>query len=161
MKTRKRQDDRVLEAQKGRPQCKPGDPCPICGRPRTLDTGHAFYKGSFYCDLEEGPGALTAREWLEAQQDPKDAGKLPRTTAWNIKQRWERTERRVGGSSSPGRKPHKLRICQRCLQPARKDFGHSRLEGTSFCALHAGKRVELWLAEARDRKRRQQLKKKN
>ncbi|CAL8358261.1 unnamed protein product [Merluccius merluccius] len=38
MKSRMRQDDRVLEAEKGKPRCQPGDPCPICGRPRTLGT---------------------------------------------------------------------------------------------------------------------------
>ncbi|CAL8316131.1 unnamed protein product [Merluccius merluccius] len=77
MKSRMRQDDRVLEAEKGKPRCQPGDPCPICGRPRTLDTGHTFFKRSFYCDLEEGPGAPTALEWLASQQGPGGRRKAP------------------------------------------------------------------------------------
>ncbi|CAL8357830.1 unnamed protein product [Gadus morhua 'NCC'] len=70
---------------------------------RTLDTGHALYKSSVYCESEAGPGGLTAREWLISQQAPEDAGKVPRTTLWNIARR---KEGQVGGSSSPGRKPH-------------------------------------------------------
>ncbi|CAL8319622.1 unnamed protein product [Arctogadus glacialis] len=81
-KSRLRQDTRVLEEKKGKPQCQPGDPCPTCAQPRTLDTGHALYKSSVYCESEAGPGCLTAREWLISQQAPEDAGKVPRTTLW-------------------------------------------------------------------------------
>ena len=154
MRSREKKDAEVLKAHKGKPQCQPGDPCPICGGPRTLDTGHALYKGTTYCEVEDGPGAPTAREWLDTQQAPEDVGKIPRTTAWNLQQRFRAAESQVAGSSSaPTRKTHKLRICQRCLQPAQKDFGHSRFKGTNFCALYAGKSVELWLAEERSRKR--------
>ena len=93
----------MLNEQKGKPQCQTGDPCPTCAQPRTLDTGHALYKSSAYCELEAGPGGLTAREWLISQQAPEDAGKVPRTTLWNIARR---KEGQVGGSSSPQRKPH-------------------------------------------------------
>ncbi|CAL8374306.1 unnamed protein product [Boreogadus saida] len=37
--------------------------------------------------------------------------------------------------------------------------GASRFEGESFCSLYAGKGVDLWLAERRDRKRRKQNRK--
>ncbi|CAL8275012.1 unnamed protein product [Gadus morhua 'NCC'] len=88
-KSRLRQDTRVLEEQKGKPQCQTGDPCPTCAQPRTLDTGHALYKSSVYCESEAGPGGLTAREWLISQQALEDAGKVPRTILWNIARRKE------------------------------------------------------------------------
>ncbi|CAL8342402.1 unnamed protein product [Arctogadus glacialis] len=152
-KSRLREDTRVLEEHKGKPQCQPGDPCPTCGQPRTLDTGHALYKSSQYCQTEAGPGGLTPRDWLISQHVPEDMWKVPRTTLWNIARR--KAGGQVGGSSPPRRrKTHKLRICQRCLQPAQKDFGHSRFDGEYFCSLYAGKSVDLWLAERRDSKRR-------
>ncbi|KAA8577839.1 hypothetical protein FQN60_018617, partial [Etheostoma spectabile] len=115
-----KQDKRILEEEKGKPQSQPGDPCAICGRPRTLDAGHAFYKGQFYCELEWGPEAPTAKVWLAGQRTPQDAGKVPRTTQWNLKKRMGRQAVRQAqegnspGSSSPGpsrRKHTSRKLC--------------------------------------------------
>ncbi|XP_059897007.1 uncharacterized protein LOC132449402 [Gadus macrocephalus] len=141
-KSRLRQDTRVLEEQKGKPQCQPGDPCPTCAQPRTLDTGHALYKSSAYCESEAASPLVSGSSANRPRRTP---GRCPGPPC---------------GTSPAGRRSRSAAPlpldanCQRCLQPAQKDFGHSRFDGESFCSLYAGKGVDLWLAERRDRKRR-------
>ncbi|XP_055362010.1 AF4/FMR2 family member lilli-like [Betta splendens] len=118
--------------------------CRNCGLPRTLSKGHAFYKGHFYCTHTAGPGAKSANEWLKEQEE-KEAPKIPRTTAFTMRKKWENEH-----SFKPPenrRKPNKLRICQLCGLPKHKDYGHSQHQSEHFCAFYAGKSVELWLAE--------------
>ncbi|KAJ7985052.1 hypothetical protein DPEC_G00361140 [Dallia pectoralis] len=46
-------------------------------------------------------------------------------------------------------------MCNRCGQPRRKDTGHSRIGGNSFCSVASGgKSVEEWVAEQKDAKGR-------
>lgn len=130
-------------------ESKPGDPCQICGHARTLEEGHAYFKGQFFCAMEEGPGGRTARQWLEQQRGPEDVGRIPRTTAWNLQKKWERELADEGRPEGKKRKPHKLRICKLCGQPQQKDYGHSQYDGEHVCAVYAGKTVELWLAQKR------------
>ncbi|KAG7501376.1 hypothetical protein JOB18_047875 [Solea senegalensis] len=54
-------DKRVLEEAKEMPRSQPEAPCEVCGtQPMNLDTGHALYKGTIYCESEEGPGGRKA-----------------------------------------------------------------------------------------------------
>ncbi|CAL8354833.1 unnamed protein product [Merluccius merluccius] len=144
-RVRAAQDRKVLESSRGEPQHTPGDPCDICGQARTLDGGHAYHKGVFFCAAEEGPGGRTSREWTSQRLGPDGLGEIPRTTAWNMKRRQDGPQK-TGGKV---RKPHKLRICHLCGQAKLKDFGHSQYRGEHFCALYTGKTVELWLSEKR------------
>ncbi|KAK0132912.1 hypothetical protein N1851_031720 [Merluccius polli] len=140
-RVRAAQDVKVLEASRGMPAPTPGDPCDICGQARTLDGGHAYHGGVFFCAVEEGPGGRTPQDWLRQRLGPDALGAIPRTTAWNQRSRLGRRQK-PGGKA---RKPHKLRICQLCGQPKQRDFGHSQHRGEHYCALHGGKTVELWL----------------
>lgn len=141
------QDKKVLQGSMGKPQHNPGDPCYICCQARTVDGRYAYIKGQFFCTVEEGPGGRTVQQWTREQLCPGDI-QLPRTSAWNLKQRWERPNK-PGGKV---RKAHKLRICQLYGQPRQKDYGHSQHGREHFCALYEGKTVELWLAERRAKK---------
>ena len=78
---RDRQTLQAAATERG-PQSKPGDSCYICGLPKVLPD-HAYYRGQFYCPLEQGPGAKTAGEWLEEQGKEGDM-KLPKTIAWRM-----------------------------------------------------------------------------
>ncbi|CAL8332725.1 unnamed protein product [Merluccius merluccius] len=144
-RVRAAEDRKVLEGSRGKPAPTPGDPCDICGQARTLDGGHAYHRGVFFCAVEEGPGGRTALDWISQRLGPDGLGEIPRTTAWNQQSRLGRRQK-PGGKA---RKPHKLRICQLCGQPKQKDFGHSQYRGEHYCALYGGKTVELWLCEKR------------
>ncbi|CAJ1048611.1 unnamed protein product [Xyrichtys novacula] len=131
---------------------QPGEPCRACGMPRVLESGHAYYRGQFFCEVEQGPGK-TCAQWVEEQR-PREVP-LPRTTAWRMRKGME--EEGPPGGKKP-RKLHKLRVCQRCGQPVQADFGHSQyVAGGSreaFCAMYEGKTVEVWLAERRAGRRK-------
>ena len=153
MYRRRKADERDREALRrhqaeGGSQSKPGGPCDICGGARTLQDGHAYFKGQFFCALQGGPEGQTAEQWLLEQRGP-DMGMITRTTAWNLKKRWERESGEENRSNKKQRKPHKIRTCKLCGQPQQKDFGHSQSQGEHFCALYSGKSVQLWLAEKR------------
>ncbi|KAK0132914.1 hypothetical protein N1851_031722 [Merluccius polli] len=134
-RVRAAQDVKVLEASRGMPAPTPGDPCDICGQARTLDGGHAYHGGVFFCAVEEGPGGRTPQDWLRQRLGPDALGAIPRTTAWKQRSRLGRRQK-PGGKA---RKPHKLHICQLCGQPKQRDFGHSQHRGEHYCALHGGK----------------------
>ncbi|KAJ7983613.1 hypothetical protein DPEC_G00375190 [Dallia pectoralis] len=60
----------------------------------------------------------------------------------------------AGGPVKP-RKVQTQYMCNRCGQPRRKDTGHSRIGGNSFCSVASGgKSVEEWVAEQKDAKGR-------
>ncbi len=107
--------------------------------------GHAFYNVIVFCDMEEGPGGRTAGQWLQEQSS--QARNIPRTTMWWLKRLAQ------GLAPAPVRKPYTLRVCQKCGQPAQKQFGHSQLNRPRgkefFCALYEGKSLQLWLAKRR------------
>ena len=105
------------------PQSKPGDSCYICGLPKVLPD-HAYYRGQFYCPLEQGPGAKTAGEWLEEQGKEGDM-KLPKTIAWRMSKKgtlplWKKIRQ------------YKLRICQLCGQPNVKFLATASLAQSIF-----------------------------
>ena len=139
--------DRELLGQEGTLKWgEPGQACGVCGKKRHADTGHGYFRGVFYCKIEHGPGALDVNQWVTGQINPDQPYDVPRTTVWkNLKREEE------GRESS--RKPHKLRICESCGQPAQKTFGHAQYQTEHFCAQYNCKAPELWLAEKREENR--------
>ena len=68
----------------------------------------------------------------------------PRTTAWR------KRKAEAGGTDQP-RKATRQFKCGKCGLPKRKDTGHSRFGGSTFCSVASGgKSVEVWLAEQID-----------
>ncbi|XP_044025646.1 uncharacterized protein LOC122863320 [Siniperca chuatsi] len=102
--------------------------CTTCGGPRRLDV---YYKGELFCSMTAGPSGKMAQQWLEERK----ASTIPRTTLWRRMKEEEDSEPPEGKKK---RKTHKLRTCQKCSQPALKDFGHSQHHSKGkkehFCA---------------------------
>ncbi|CAB1440975.1 unnamed protein product [Pleuronectes platessa] len=126
---------------------QPLDACDTCGLSRRLDTGHAYYRGDFFCSGNEGPGGKSPQEWLES----RGGVPIPHTTLWRMKKavEWPKEEE---GQKKP-RKQHKVRTCQSCGHSPLKDYGHSQLNllrgKVSYCAMQDGISVDLWQARQR------------
>ncbi|KAM9839434.1 uncharacterized protein ACBR49_016466 [Aulostomus maculatus] len=158
---KKEAKDRELLAQTDQAMA-PGNPCNVCGQPQHLDSDHAFYRGRFFCPMED-KGKRTSEQWLR-QQWESNSPSVPRTTSWRIRKRVG--EEQEEGRQVPARKthkPHKIHICQLCGLPMTKDYGHSLFSGLTsggggktterFCAMSQGLHPDLWLARKRARQR--------
>ncbi|XP_062250053.1 uncharacterized protein LOC133959012 [Platichthys flesus] len=147
---RSKKDRKVLSGVIVKPE-QQLDKCDTCSLSRHLDTGHAFYRGDFFCAGNEGPGGKTPQEWLDSRGDVP----LPRTTLWRMKKAMERPKEEEGQRKP--RKQHKVRTCQRCGHSPLKDYGHSQLNlrrgKVSYCAMQDGISVDLWLARQRAREK--------
>ncbi|XP_042560714.1 uncharacterized protein LOC122130096 isoform X2 [Clupea harengus] len=102
-----------------------GGACDICGGAQTLQSGHASFKGQFFCHLEDGPGGRTAYQWL-------------------LEQRYldQDSDSSLNVSST----------CDICGRPQTFWYGHASFKGQFFCALEVGpggRTAEQWLLEQR------------
>ncbi|XP_042562125.1 uncharacterized protein LOC122131430 [Clupea harengus] len=102
-----------------------GGACDICGGAQTLQSGHASFKGQFFCHLEDGPGGRTAYQWL-------------------LEQRYldQDSDSSLNVSST----------CDICGRPQTFWYGHASFKGQFFCALEdgpGGRTAYHWLLDQR------------
>ncbi|XP_019729958.1 uncharacterized protein LOC109518520 [Hippocampus comes] len=148
-KTRALRDQQLLDANEQYTWgSKPGEDCVLCGQPRTLAGGHAFYKGSYFCQMNEH-SSVSVTAWLQ-QQSSAMPQQPPCTTAWR--------QRKGGTSEQQQEAARKIRTCGKCGLPQQAVYGHSSFMTKvpnrsllTFCTLHEGKPLALWLAEMRAR----------
>ncbi|XP_051912443.1 uncharacterized protein LOC127594601 [Hippocampus zosterae] len=147
-KSRALQDQQLLDAnERFTWGSEPREDCLWCGQARTLaGGGHAFHKGSYFCQLNEDCGedsAVSISTWLQKQLSALPL-KTPRTTAW--RQHKHQTEGREQSTE------RKATTCGKCGHPQQAVYGHtsfmSKVPKTvrNFCTLHEGKPMALWLA---------------
>ncbi|KAI4905920.1 hypothetical protein NFI96_030119 [Prochilodus magdalenae] len=78
---------------------------------------------------------------------PGQEGKVwSRTTEWRRRKAAEESAKQRG-VAVPTRLTHMHYKCSKCGQPKTKEFGHTRVHNTFFCATAEGKTVDEWRAE--------------
>ena len=91
---------------------------------------------------------------VQAQGDPA-VRTLSKTTLWRRKNQKEKPASNVsqGTALLPARKDKIITKfnCSLCGKPKTKEFGHSRFRSENFCSSTAGRSVEEWLAEKRNK----------